>query len=1241
MQHNPSTIGAFRVISELGRGGGGVVYRAEHVQTGEAVALKTVTVHKEALLGSIRREIRLLAQLHHPSVVRICGEGISEGVPWYAMELVEGVDLLTDWIALAQRVAPQSPWALAAPPPQEAPEFEGLMGGAVLWNAESDEVPPLVHAPERPVVTPELLEGLVQRMIPLCDALAYLHGEGLVHCDLKPQNVLIRADGKPVLMDFGIAARFGGNVSREVLDTEWGVAGTVGYMPPEQIRHELLDARADLYALGCLLYQLLTGELPFQATDLKEMLQEQLSGMPPAPSTWVDGIPPALDALVLRLLARHQGDRFGYAWDVAVALHALLPAAVPLHGSRHRSYLYRPELAEREQVLEAMRWNLLSITAQSGMLVLVGGEAGIGKTRLALELRQQASSSGVQAIAGECPSPISSGGSPAELGPLQPLFTVCTDLCREQELPDLRSALDMVELWTGGIPLGSTSDSGGSLSVLDAAQHLFESVADVLEGLCRQRAVILLIDDLHWIDELTLGSLRYLVRSGRLSRMALMILATYRSDEPSASVVSLSELPGVQQLSLERLGRTGLIQMVGGMLAMPSPPELLIDFLERTTEGNPFFVAEFLRTIMVQDLIFRDARGGWQLSSKFTVAAQEPDRALALPGAVQSVVGARVRQLPAWGRILIEAAAVIGRELDLELLRFMLGLAGQSEQDALDELVRRSIFEEPRPGRFRFVHDRIRELIWQEIPEQERRRLHRRAAEGLETRRGSREELVGTLARHWELAGKPARAVTCYLEAAHISLRHHTLGEAERLLRRAMNLALPGSSERFEAIRSLVDEVLSPRGKEAQAMDVLKEGLAEASASNNVGERLELLRRTANLRLKAGQGEDARRLLAEVLAGVRARGDRKGEGAALHVLALTWDQDGNYQEAARAYQDALLVCRETGQRQREGLILHNLGRVLEHTATWSEAIAIQEQVVSIARELGDLAMEGGALSTLAMLHEDLGHLNEARAIRLRAEAVLSASGHTRLLVFILHNEVCFAADHGFQEDLPRLEVQLEKLLKAADAPFLRAILLSALAYSFLAKGALQRAEESSAESVQLLRQLGYGRLEPVELGTLAKITALRGQGELARQRFQEALELQRQRSAPDVQAGTLLAWARLERRMQAEPFMVEMLLDEAEQLVAANKLWLVPCLAACERGHLALAQGQSATDFAQQAAEAIARAGARSSGEAGQALQRLQRAVTEQARGRPLVGGECLEDIPSALLPEWMQDDSF
>lgn len=1242
MRQNPSTIGVFRILSELGRGGAGVVYRAEHLQTGEAIALKTVTVHKEALLGSIRREIRLLARLHHPSIVRICGEGIADGVPWYAMELVEGVDLLTDWISLAQRVAPHSPWALANPAPKEDLGFEGLIGGDVLWSADEEIAPVMEEAPpERPTLTPALLEGLVSRIIPLCDALAYLHGEGLVHCDLKPQNVLIRTDGRPVLMDFGIAARFGGDVSREVLDTEWGVAGTVGYMPPEQIRHELLDARADLYALGCLLYQLLTGELPFQAADLKEMLEEQLSGMPPAPSTWVDGIPPALDALILRLLARHQADRFGYAWDVAVALHALLPAAAPLPPCRHRSYLYRPELAGREQVLEAMHWHLLSITAMSGLLVLMGGEAGIGKTRLALELRQLASASGVQAITGECPSPASARGTAVELGPLQPLFTVCSDLCREQDLPDLRGALDMVELWTGGIPVSAPSEPGASLAVLDAAQHLFESVADVLEGLCRLRAVVFLIDDLQWADELTLGTLRYLVRSGRLSRIPLLVLATFRSDEDCAAVSALSELSGVQRQTLERLDRASIVRMAGGMLAMSSPPELLIDFLERTTEGNPFFLAEYLRSIMVQGLLVRDARGGWVLTPKFTEAALEPDRSLALPGAVQSVVGSRLQQLPVWGRILIESAAVIGRELDLELLRFMLGLTGESEQDALDELVRRSIFEEVKPGQFRFVHDRIRELIWQEIPEQERRRLHRRAAEGLELRRSSRDERVATLARHWELAGKPARAVTCYLEAARASLRHHALGEAERQLRRCISLAPAGTPERFEALRLLVDDVLTPKGKDAQALELLNDGLTDAVASANEGERLELLRRTANLRFKAGQGEDARQLLASVLEGVRARGDRKGEGAALHVLALTWDQDGNYQEAARAYQEALQVCRETGMRQREGLILHNLGRVLEHTAPWSEALATQEQVVAIARELGDLAMEGGALSTLAMLHEDLGRLEDARAIRLRAEAVLSASGHTRLLVFILHNEVCFAADHGYQEDIPRLEVQLEKLLKAADSPFLRAILLSALAYSFLAKGALQKAEESSEESVRLLRRLGYGRLEPVELGTLAKITGLRGNGTLARERFQEALDLQRKRSAPDVQAGTLLAWAKLERRMQTDPMMVFMLLDEAEALVASNKLWLVPCLAACERGHLALTQGLDAAAFVTSATAAMTQAGARPTGEAGQAVARLRRAIQDQARGRPLLGGESMEDIPSAMLPDWMQEDDF
>ncbi|MFP2907603.1 serine/threonine-protein kinase, partial [Pyxidicoccus sp. 3LFB2] len=268
-----ATIGPYRLLEVLGQGGMGVVYRGENPDTGEAVAVKTVRAASEVPLASIRREIHALRRLRHPGVVRIVAEGVTDGLPWYAMELLRGQTLR----------------------------------GASAGQEEGPVRPERLHA----VLT------LVRRM---CAPLAFLHANGLVHRDLKPENVFLRPDGTPVLVDFGIAARFGGSRGRETLDVGGTVVGSDAYMAPEQARGGFVDARADLYALGCIFYELLTGRPPFLPGREGPVPHQHLHVAPVPPSQRVEGLPEAVDALALRLLAKKPPERPGYAEDVAAAL---------------------------------------------------------------------------------------------------------------------------------------------------------------------------------------------------------------------------------------------------------------------------------------------------------------------------------------------------------------------------------------------------------------------------------------------------------------------------------------------------------------------------------------------------------------------------------------------------------------------------------------------------------------------------------------------------------------------------------------------------------------------------------------------------------------------------------------------------------------------------------------------------------------------------------------------------------
>jgi len=279
----------------------GLVYEAVHVASGAHVAVKTVGAVKSRALAGLRAEILALKEIHHPGVVRILDEGLEEGLPWYAMELLTGKTLgrlnQDTWAAKLGALPETVSTLLASDPSIASPST-----AQDAFRDEHADVYPV------PVLDETALKTVLNLYFRICQPLEHIHGRGLIHRDLKPTNVFIRPDGHPVLMDFGL-------VSRTASGLEIGsrILGSAPYISPEAIRGGYVDGRADLYSLGCMLYESLTGRLPFRGASTAEVVEKHLNDTPPAPSTRVGGIPQALDDLVQSLLAKRPRDRVGYA----------------------------------------------------------------------------------------------------------------------------------------------------------------------------------------------------------------------------------------------------------------------------------------------------------------------------------------------------------------------------------------------------------------------------------------------------------------------------------------------------------------------------------------------------------------------------------------------------------------------------------------------------------------------------------------------------------------------------------------------------------------------------------------------------------------------------------------------------------------------------------------------------------------------------------------------------------------
>jgi serine/threonine-protein kinase len=264
----------YRITARLGAGAMGVVYRAERVETGRVVAIKLLLSAERAQVQRFERELAATARLSHPHLVEVLDSGEHHGTPFMVMEVAAGRPLSH----------------LLASRPLPAPRAVGLAR--------------------------QLLAGL-----------HHAHTGGVVHRDVKPENVvLLEGDADFVkLVDFGLARIVRGVAADETLLTARDmVMGTPSYMPPEQVQGQAIDRRADVYAVGVVLYQLLTGRKPFEHDEPLEVLKMQIHSPPPPPRSLpgVAALSAALEAAVLRALEKQPARRFGTAQEFAAALAA-------------------------------------------------------------------------------------------------------------------------------------------------------------------------------------------------------------------------------------------------------------------------------------------------------------------------------------------------------------------------------------------------------------------------------------------------------------------------------------------------------------------------------------------------------------------------------------------------------------------------------------------------------------------------------------------------------------------------------------------------------------------------------------------------------------------------------------------------------------------------------------------------------------------------------------------------------
>ncbi len=1017
--------GRYRILSPLGAGGMGEVFLAEDTRLERRVAVKMLPASVEAdavARERLRREALAAAALDHPFICKVHEIGDADGRVFIVMEYVEG-----DTLHAASRRAP---------------------------------------LPVRQVV--EIAHELTQ-------ALDAAHRRGIVHRDLKPANVMLTRQGHVKVMDFGLAKQVVARTTPAAADarTDAGAAspgaaaaltdagtriGTPAYMSPEQILGAALDPRSDLFSLGVILHELATGTHPFLRDDPSDTMAAILRD-PPSPGSRDADEAIGFGHVIHRLLSKACAERHQTTAVLLDDLEALRANAwstsratttVPATPAERTPFVGRdPEATELTRLLDQM------LTGQGG-LVLLGGEPGVGKTRLARELMATARQRGAVCLTGHC---YEMEGAP----PFVPFVEMV-----EQAVAILPQALraamgDLAPEIAAMVPsLRRTYSDIPPLPEVPADQQrrlIFGAFLDYLRRVTQKSPLVLLLDDLHWADESTLQLLQHL--APHLVTLRLLIVGTYRDVEldvarPFAKTLeSLVRQRLAMRIALRRLQESSVQELLAKMSGS-APPSGLAKAVFRETEGNPFFIEEVYQHLSEEGKLF-DASGAWKSDLRVDT--------IEVPEGVRLVIGRRLDRLGADARIVLTAAAIVGRTFPLDVVQACVDLSDDEVLDAIEEAERAQLVAadtSQRTARYGFVHELIRTTLVNGLSLPRRQRLHLKIADALERlRAASLDSHASVLAHHLYQAGAVAdtnRTAQSLLRAGRRALAAAAFEETLEVFDNLLSLELPESDPLFGEACEHRGEALAGLQRHDAAIAAFERALTIYSAARDDAGIERAARSEASCYLWRGHIAEA---MASQTRGLQALSKAAARERALLLSLIGVGMTPTHMDATlRGLDEATHIADRLADPVVVSRVMVGKGWSQRMSGEFAAAAATSEKALHLESR-GPLQVRADNLVNLIVAAYYLGRFATSEKWLPELEAVAARAGHHGALW--AHERFRHSLETARTGDLRR---QLDYSTQALSGPFLKFITRTFVGVCGLYLGMVDDALEQLSTVVQ-------------------------------------------------------------------------------------------------------------------------------------------------------------------------------
>ncbi len=1041
----------------------GLVYKAFDTILERPVALKVMHSHlleNQSNSERFLREARAAARLIHPNIVTIYEIGEYEDSRFLVMEYVQGKSL-----------------------------------GDLLNRSSFNEKDAIV-------IGKQVLSGL-----------QCAHDIGIFHRDIKSENIMLTANKTAKILDFGIAKML---ALKEITATG-NVVGTVQYMAPEQMMGEDVDHRCDIYASGVLLYQLATNHLPFEGENSVAILFKQLNEEPVPPSYYNAEISSSFDDIIMKALSARKEDRWADANSFIKALDGALDNGRSKEVFQMASNTTLSPAPREEEPPEQTPDNdtdrvfvgrtsefndLVSVFqhvhAERGQTVMLMGEAGVGKTTIADRFRRYASQR-AWILYGAC---LYQEGMDTYL----PYTDAFRDFFRNRsdDLPRDKY-IQLKEIIRNKVPLlmefterfnttmHSSQPSRNEISQMPS-QNIFEGINLIISVLTSIRPVVVIIDDIQWVDEGSMQLFHYLSRNIADKQVMLMgICRTDRYDlqqdgKPTRIVDVLSRMrrEGLyQEILLKRLDRDEVTSLIDQLF----PSSVFSDEFYRRiydeTRGNPFFIRETLTRLCENGSLVKREDDIWHEA--------EGELELVVPDRVEDVFVRQLNGLDDESREILQVASVIGLKFDISLLSRLLEISKVKLMKRLHKIERGLQILSGNDRGLQFEHPMLRDILYNEIPSPLRREYHLMIAEDYETiYQDSLGSLVADVASHYRNGGDHARAIPHLFKAGIRAFKISAYREAISFLEQ-----LCDSLERNkEPLKSDIS-----RSEVFFTLGVCYEEVANWEKSLWAYERLQAL------------GEEQLDFDMQVQACFR--------------IGRLYDKRGNWEQALVVYHNCLDITIEHKINNMRTRIENNIGIVHFQQGKFDKAethfLRTVENVDS------DLALldKAQALTSLGIIANIRSNYKEALVYYQQALTIFDDAGHSKYMANVHLNMGITYSDSGEWQTAVNSFKQCLKLQEKADNKYLIALTHLNMGKALTRADKLEEAKSHTNKALKIFRQID----DPLSLAEGYLISGMIASKEndfrKAQQYFQECIRINDQRNYGEGYAEGCMAYADL------------------------------------------------------------------------------------------------------------------